>query len=88
MDWIQYDQSELTRLRREGFTERQIMRWYHLRRRYARDEMDRPALDSRRLEFARWLVTTGRLSEQIDEVPPGDHPRSKGGEVYGNPATS
>lgn len=67
MNWIQYDETELARLRREGFTERQITRLYQLRRQYGRNEMDRPALDRLRLEFARWLVATGRLTDQIDE---------------------
>jgi hypothetical protein len=71
MNWIHHDETELTRLLRQGFTERQITRLYRLRSRYAQDEMDQPALDPRRLEFARWLVATGRLNEQIDKEPRG-----------------
>jgi hypothetical protein len=71
MNWIHYDETELTRLLRQGFTERQITRFYRMRRQYAHDEMDQPALDPRRLEFARWLIATGRLTERIDKKPRG-----------------
>lgn len=64
MYWMHYDETELARLRRECFTERQIARLYQLRRGYAQDEMDQPSLDRRCLEFVRFLVATGRLTEQ------------------------
>ncbi len=56
---------ELERLRKEGFSEQTIARLYQLRKRYAQDEMDRACLDKRHLEFARWLVETGRLTDEI-----------------------
>jgi len=63
------EKEELNLLRRKGFTEREITRLYQLRRTYAQDEMDQAALDTRHLEFVRWLVTTGRLSDQISADP-------------------
>lgn len=56
---------DLERLRNEGFTELTIARLCQLRAKYGHDEMDQPPLDKRRLEFARWLVATGRLTDQI-----------------------
>jgi hypothetical protein len=56
---------DLERLRKEGFTEQSIARLYELRITYGRDEMDQAPLDKRRLEFARWLVATGRLTDQV-----------------------
>jgi hypothetical protein len=52
-------------LRQSGFTRREIRRLQKFHRRYAANEMDQTTLDPRRLEFARWLVTTHRLTEQI-----------------------
>jgi hypothetical protein len=57
---------ELKWLRKEGFSEQTIARLYQLRKRYAQDEMDQACLDRRHLEFARWLVATGRLTDQIE----------------------
>jgi hypothetical protein len=54
-------QEELNRLRRSGFSERHITRFCQLRQTYGQDERDQLPLDRHRLEFARWLVTTGRL---------------------------
>jgi hypothetical protein len=65
MNRIDVAQAELDMLRKRGFTERQITRFCHLRQRYGQDEMDQLPLDRRRLEFARWLVAKGRLTEQI-----------------------
>ncbi len=63
---INNEKEERERLRRKGFTEREITRLSHLRKTYGQDEMDQAALDTRHLEFARWLVATGRLTDQID----------------------
>jgi hypothetical protein len=52
-------------LRQSGLTGREIRRLQKFHRRYAVNEMDQSSLDPRRLEFARWLVTTHRLTEQI-----------------------
>jgi hypothetical protein len=62
-------------LRRTGFTEREISQLERFRRRSAaeQDELNRLAA-ARRLQFARWLVTTGRLTEQIVEVQEGEQP--------------
>lgn len=61
--WIAYEQEDLEKLRREGFTDSQIIRFCQLRKGYSRNEMDQPSLDSRRLEFVRWLVSRGKLTE-------------------------
>jgi hypothetical protein len=60
------NREDLIKLRTEGFTEQAIARLYRLRSKYGQDEMDQVPLDKRRLEFARWLVATGRLTDQIE----------------------
>ena len=65
MRQINFDKEAIDLLRRRGFTEREIARLYPLRRTYGEDERDQPALDRNHLEFARWLVITGRLTEQV-----------------------
>jgi len=52
-------------LQKAGFSVPEINRLFKFRRNYRESEMDRPPADRRRLEFARWLVATGRLTEQI-----------------------
>ncbi len=52
-------------LRREGFTESEIARLIALRRDYGENEMDRSPADLCRLEFVRWLIATGKLTDQI-----------------------
>ena len=59
------NKEDLEMLRKEGFTELAIARLFQMRCRYGQDEMDQAPLDKRRLEFARWLVATGRLTDQI-----------------------
>jgi hypothetical protein len=54
----------LEMLRQSGLTRREIRRLQNFYRRYAVNEMDQSSLDQRRLEFARWLVTTHRLTDQ------------------------
>ncbi len=54
-------------LHKAGFVETEIDRLYRLRRDYQKSELDQPSLDTNRLLFARWLVTTGRLTEQLSE---------------------
>ena len=61
--WINYEDEDMEKLRQAGFTERVIIRLRQMRRSYAQDEMDQLPLDRCRLEFVRWLVTTGRLSD-------------------------
>ncbi len=70
----QYEQRDACdQLRRTGFTEREVAKLARIRRQSAaeRDELNKLAA-SRRLEFARWLVTTGRLTEQIADVQEGE----------------
>ena len=55
----------LEMLHRAGFSPREIERLTRLRRERAGNELDRPPADLCRLEFVRWLVATGRLSDYI-----------------------
>jgi hypothetical protein len=48
-----------------GFTASEIERLNALRRDYAEKKSSHVPPDQRRLEFIRWLVTTGKLTEQI-----------------------
>lgn len=60
-------------LRRIGFTHIQILSFLYLRREYRANE----PLDPARLEFARFLVETGRLTDQLpkpEEVAAGLSP--------------
>ncbi len=61
--WTNYEKEDLDKLRRAGFTGPAIVRLCQLRRGYARDEMDQLPLDRCRLEFVRWLVSTGKLTD-------------------------
>jgi hypothetical protein len=66
MDQRNY-QEALECLRQNGFTAAEIERLCRLRRDYSEQEQDRFALaELRRLMFVRWLVTTGRLTDQRD----------------------
>ncbi len=66
---------ECDQLRRTGFTEREVYLLERLRRRSAaeQDKLNKLAA-SRRLQFARWLVTTGKLTEQITEAQEKERP--------------
>ncbi len=64
MNQMNYKEA-LEMLRRAGFTASEIDRLCRFRRDYAESEMDQTPADLRRLEFVRWLVTTGRLTDQI-----------------------
>jgi uncharacterized protein YnzC (UPF0291/DUF896 family) len=48
-----------------GFTASEIDRLEKLRRAYAENKRNHMSENYRRLEFVRWLVTTGKLTEQI-----------------------
>ena len=63
----QMNQEEaLVMLRRLGFSAQEIDRLSRLRRVYAeKSEMDQASLDLRHLEFVRWLVKTGKLTDQL-----------------------
>lgn len=55
---------DLEMLRRGGFTEEEVRRLSQLRRDYAKLEERRTSAEYNRLTFVRWLVATGKLSEQ------------------------
>ena len=59
----QQDPCEL--LRTAGFTEAEIEYLERLRRAYMEQSSWLTPAEERRLEFVRWLVTTGRLTEQV-----------------------
>jgi hypothetical protein len=52
-------------LRKSGFAEGEMLRLSKLRQDYVERERRQHMLDRRRMEFVRWLVTTGKLSDQI-----------------------
>jgi len=52
-------------LRKSGFAEDEMNRLSRLRKYHAEQERRQAALAHRRLEFVRWLVSTGKLSDQI-----------------------
>ncbi len=64
MNQMNYKEA-LETLRRAGFTASEIDRLGRLRRDYAENEMDQARANLRRLEFVRWLVVTGKLTDQI-----------------------
>jgi len=57
--------ADLEVLRRDGFTEEEMKRLSQLRRDYANLEECRTAAEYNRLAFVRWLVATGKLSDQL-----------------------
>jgi hypothetical protein len=64
MNQMNYKEA-LETLRKAGFTASEIDRLYRLCRDYAENEMDRAPANLHRLEFVRWLVVTGKLTDQI-----------------------
>jgi hypothetical protein len=52
-------------LRKSGFAEGEVLRLSQLRKDYTEREKRQAVADHRRLEFVRWLVNTGKLSDQI-----------------------
>lgn len=52
-------------LRKGGFAEGEMQRLSKLRQDYTERIKLQAVADHRRLEFVRWLVTNGKLSEQI-----------------------
>jgi len=52
-------------LRRAGFNHAQIERLTSFRRQFIVGEMDQTFTEHRRLEFARWLFLTGKLTDQV-----------------------
>ncbi len=57
---------EMLRLRNNGLSEEDISRLRKLRSDYKTRTKQRTIAELRRLQFARWLVTSGRLREQIN----------------------
>src|SRR5260221_3610696 len=60
----QQDPCEL--LRTAGFTEAEIGYLERLRQAYSENSSWLTCAEERRLAFVRWLVTTGRLTEQVE----------------------
>lgn len=56
---------DLEVLRQGGFTEEEMKRLSQLRRDYAKLEECRTSAEYNRLAFVRWLVATGKLSDQL-----------------------
>jgi len=52
-------------LRKGGFAEKEVLQLSKLRVDYNEKERRENQADHRRLEFIRWLVSTGKLSDQI-----------------------
>lgn len=48
-----------------GFTEKQVEHLSKIRKNYVEKEESRIAEEQHRLEFARWLVRNGRLTERV-----------------------
>jgi hypothetical protein len=59
----------LSLLRQAGWEEIAIKRLARFRHTYTSTSLDQAQLDPKRLAFVRWLVTTGRLTEQFPEIP-------------------
>jgi hypothetical protein len=55
----------LEALRRAGFTTLEITRLYKFRRAYMANELDQAPADLARLQFVRWLVVNGKLTDQL-----------------------
>lgn len=51
-----------------GFMPEQIRSLHRLRSMYVERELMQMTKEQRRLEFARWLVSTGRLTEGLPET--------------------
>jgi hypothetical protein len=52
-------------LRKGGFAEHEVLQLSKLRSSYAEQARRETQADNRRLEFVRWLVSRGKLSDQI-----------------------
>jgi hypothetical protein len=52
-------------LRKGGFAENEVTSLSQLRRDYSERERRLAQADHRRLEFIRWLVNTGKITDQI-----------------------
>src|SRR5260370_22456011 len=70
----QQDPCEL--LRTAGFTEAEIEHLERLRRSYSENSSGLTPAKERRLAFVRWLMTSGRLTEQVEASRPGKEGQS------------
>jgi hypothetical protein len=52
-------------LRKAGFSHAEIDRLISFSRAFMLGEMDQTSTEHRRLEFARWLFLTGKLTDQV-----------------------
>jgi len=52
-------------LRKGGFAENEVSSLSQLRRNHTEQERRQAQADHRRLEFVRWLVSTGKITDQI-----------------------
>jgi hypothetical protein len=52
-------------LRKGGFAEHEVLQLSKLRSNYTEQKRHKIQVDRRRLEFVRWLVSRGKLSDQI-----------------------
>ncbi len=65
---MNYDRKEDREiLRKGGFAEAEMSRLSRLRKEYAEKERLEALAEHRRFEFIRWLVSIGKLTEQIAE---------------------
>jgi hypothetical protein len=62
---VEDDTKTLEMLRQAGFTTSESERLCLLRKRYMKQEHELDCEDLSRLKFVRWLVTTGKLTEQL-----------------------
>ncbi|GHO84700.1 hypothetical protein [Dictyobacter formicarum] len=58
-----YEDREI--LRKGGFAENEVVQLSKLRKDYSEREKRQAQIVKRRMEFIRWLVSTGKLSDQI-----------------------
>ena len=64
MDQLDYKEG-LETLRKNGFTDLEISRLYHLRQEYRANPLYHDSADLAHLRFVRWLVEHGRLTDQL-----------------------
>jgi hypothetical protein len=68
-------------LRSLGFSPSQASRLAAMRVRYQRGAFRKPTSEQKRLEFARWLIARGYLTEHIDSVETMHGAPAAGGEA-------
>ena len=61
-------QEDCNILLKAGFTETEKNRLIALRRNLTEEGSNQKLIEYRRLEFVRWLVTTGKLTERFGET--------------------